>query len=111
MKSWHSSSRPSHRRLGSLNDQQTEDDRAAKLATMQQAASELHRDREGRLAAIAARDREDAELDDALRARKSKVGGRADFVNGLNRRVIGEMDLGERMSRGKSGMEREQETC
>ena len=111
MKSWHSSSRPSHRRLGSLNDQQTEDDLAAKLATMQQAASELHRDRESRLAAIAARDREDAELDDALRARKSKVGGRADFVNGLNQRVIGEMDLGERMGRGKSGMEREQETC
>jgi Pre-mRNA splicing factor/N-terminal domain of CBF1 interacting co-repressor CIR len=109
MKSWHSSSRPSHRRPGSTDDQQAEDDRAAKLATMQQAASELHQDRERRLASIAAKDQEDAERDDVLRARNSKVGGRADFVNGLNRRVIGEMDLGERMGRGKSGMERDQE--
>jgi Pre-mRNA splicing factor len=109
MKSWHSSSRPSHRRSGSTDDQQSEDDRAAKLATMQQAASELHQDRERRLASIAAKDQEDAERDDVLRARNSKVGGRADFVNGLNRRVIGEMDLGERMGRGKSGMERDQE--
>jgi uncharacterized protein (DUF3084 family) len=109
MKSWHSSSRPSHRRPGSTDDQQAEDDRAAKLATMQQAASELHQDRERRLASIAAKDQEDAERDDVLRARNSKVGGRADFVNGLNRRVIGEMDLGERIGRGKSGMERDQE--
>jgi Pre-mRNA splicing factor/N-terminal domain of CBF1 interacting co-repressor CIR len=109
MKSWHSSSRPSHRRSSSPDDQQIEGDRAAKLATMQQAASELHQDRERRLAAIAAKDQEDAEEEDASRARNSKIGGRADFVNGLNRRVIGEMDLGERMGRGKSGMEREQE--
>jgi hypothetical protein len=109
MKSWHSSSRPSHRRSSSPDDQQIEGDRAAKLATMQQAASELHQDRERRLAAIAAKDQEDAEEEDASRARNSKIGGRADFVNGLNRRVIGEMDLGERMGRDKSGMEREQE--
>jgi Pre-mRNA splicing factor/N-terminal domain of CBF1 interacting co-repressor CIR len=109
MKSWHSSGRPSHLRSGSPDGQQAEDDRATKLAAMQQAASELHQDRERRLAAIAAKDQEDAEMDDALRARNSKVGGRADFVNGLNRRVIGEIDLGERMGRGKSGMEREQE--
>lgn len=86
-----------------------EDDRANKLAAMRQAASDLDHDRERRLAAIAAKDREDAEKDDASRARNAKSGGRADFVNGLNRRVIGEMDLGERMGREKSGMEREQE--
>lgn len=114
MKSWHSSGRtPRPRSLSPHQQRQrsppAEDDRASKLAAMQQAASELDRDRERRLAAIAAKDKEEAEKDDVLRARNSKVGGRADFVNGLNRRVIGEMDLGERMGRGKSGMEREQE--
>lgn len=114
MQSWHSSGRPSQPRSYSSNREQrrspaAEDDRVVKLAAMQQAASELDQDRERRLAAIAAKDREDAERDDALRARNSKTGGRADFVNGLNRRVIGEMDLGDRMGRGKSGMERGQE--
>jgi Pre-mRNA splicing factor/N-terminal domain of CBF1 interacting co-repressor CIR len=116
MQSWHSSSRPSHPRSSSrdrsiqrMHSPTAEDDRAAKLAAMQQAASELDQDRERRLAAIAAKDRDAAERDDALRARNAKMGGRADFVNGLNRKVIGEMDLGERMGRDKSGMDREQE--
>jgi Pre-mRNA splicing factor/N-terminal domain of CBF1 interacting co-repressor CIR len=115
MQSWHSSGRSSHQRNSSSNRQPqhassfADDDRTAKLAAMQQAASELDQDRERRLAAITAKDKEDAERDDASRARNSKVGGRSDFVNGLNRRVIGEMDLGGRMGRGKSGMEREQE--
>lgn len=77
---------------------------------MQQAAADLDEDRGRRLAAIAAKDREDAEKDDASRARNARMSGKADFVNGLNRRVIGDMGLGDRMLRGKAGMEREQET-
>jgi Pre-mRNA splicing factor/N-terminal domain of CBF1 interacting co-repressor CIR len=118
MQSWHASSRPSRPRSSSRDQTiqrrhspTAEDDRAVKLAAMQQAASEIDQDRERRLAAIAAKDKETAERDDASRARNAKMGGRADFVNGLNRKVIGEMDLGERMGRGKSGMEREQEAC
>lgn len=76
---------------------------------MQQAASELDEDRERRLTAIAIKDQEDAERDDVVRARNAKMGGRADYVNGLNRRVIGEMDLGDRMGRSRSGVEHEQE--
>lgn len=76
---------------------------------MQQDASEMDQDRQRRLAAIATKDREEAELDDASRARNAKVGGRADFVNGLNRKMIGEMDLGDRMARQKSGIGREKE--
>jgi Pre-mRNA splicing factor/N-terminal domain of CBF1 interacting co-repressor CIR len=106
MQSWHSSERP--RRYCSRSPA-AEDDRVAKLAAMQQAASDLDQDRERRLAAIAAKDKTDAERDDTARARNAMYGGRADFVNGLNRKVIGEMDLGERMGRGKAGMEREQE--
>ena len=116
MKSWHSSARPSHPRAHSSGRQQrrsplAEDDRAVKLAAMRAAASELDQDREKRLAAIAAKDEEDAKKDEALRLRNSKVGGQADFVNGLKRRAMCEMDLGERMGRGKNGMEREQEAC
>ena len=114
--SWYASGRCSHptprsqspARMGQRS-LPTEDDRAARLAAMQQAASDLDQERERRLAAMTARDRETAEKDDASRARNAKSGGRADFVNGLNRKVIGEMDLGDRIGRGKSGMEREQE--
>lgn len=114
MQSWHSSDQRSQPRSRPPTRQRrpstsTEDDRAARLAAMQQAASDLDQDRGSRLAAIAAKDREDAEKDDASRARNAKFGGRAAFVDGLNRKVIGEMDLGERMGRGKAGMEREQE--
>jgi hypothetical protein len=85
-----------------------EDDKAAKLAVMQQAASELDQDRERRLAAIAAKDREEADRDAEARARNAKYGGRADFMNGLNRRA-GDMNLGDRLGRGKAGLERELE--
>lgn len=114
--SWYSSGRHSHptRRSKSpahpaRRSPPAEDGRAARLAAMQQAASELDQDRERRLAATTAKDREAAEKDDAFRAQNARSGGRADFVNGLKRKVIGEMDLGDRMGRGKSGMEREQE--
>lgn len=114
MRSWHSSgpsSRPSSRspHRGQGRSPYAQDDPAAKLAAMQQAAADLDQDRERRLAAIAAKEKEDAEKDDVSRARNSQTGGRADFVHRLNRRAIRDVDLGERMARGKSGMEREQE--
>lgn len=97
-KSWHSAAR-SQPRSGSSHHHRDyspplDDDRAAKLAAMREAASELDNDRERRLTAIAIKDHEEEEKDDAVRARNAKIGGRADYVNGLNRRVIGEMDLG-----------------
>ena len=114
--SWYSSGRYSHPTPRSQSPARplrrsppAEDDRAARLAAMQDAASELDQDRGRRLAAMTAKDREAAEKDDASRARNARLGGRADFVDGLQRKVIGEMDLGDRMGRGKSGMEREQE--
>jgi hypothetical protein len=111
MQSWHSSARPA--RPGSRspkreNASSVEDDKATKLAAMQQAASELDHDRERRLAAIAARDREEAERDAEARARNAKYGGRADFMNGMNRRA-GDMNLGDRLGRGKAGLEKELE--
>lgn len=115
MQSWHSSGSFSRPRSSTPDRQRrrsppSDDDRVAKLTAMQQAAADLDEDRGRRLAAIAAKDREDAEKDDASRARNARMSGKADFVNGLNRRVIGDMGLGDRMLRGKAGMEREQET-
>jgi hypothetical protein len=108
MQSWHSSARPSQRRSRSPVRRESgpmEDERAAKLAAMQAAASELDQDREQRLAALANKEKAEAEKDEESRKRNAKYGGRADFVNGLNRRA-GDMTLGDRIGRGKAGLER-----
>ncbi|KAI1204843.1 Pre-mRNA splicing factor-domain-containing protein [Annulohypoxylon truncatum] len=64
------------------------DERARKLAAMQEAASELDQDREKRLAAIAEKERAEREADEKARERSGKYGDR-EFVNGLRRKVIG----------------------
>jgi hypothetical protein len=84
------------------------DDRAAKLAAMQQAAADMDRDRGRRIAAAEERDKAERDADDAARARTAKDGGRGDFLSGMNRKA-GELDLADRVRRGRHGMEREQE--
>ncbi|KAI4117846.1 MAG: hypothetical protein LQ345_001995 [Seirophora villosa] len=100
-KSWHN-----HTRSPPPSSRQDLDDRAAKLAAMQQNASDLDLDREKRMAAIAENEAAEREADEAARARSAKYGGRGNFVNGLNRKA-GELDVGERMRRGRQGMGRE----
>lgn len=82
-----------------------EDDRQAKIAAMQDAASELDQVRAKRVAALDERERLEKEAEDAARAKSSKYGGKGDFVTGLNRKA-GEIDIGERMRRGRQGLER-----
>lgn len=88
----------------------TNDDgaRAKKLAAMQQAASDLDLDREKRIAAMEAREKAEREADDAARAKAARHGGKGDFVHGLNRQA-GELGLGERVRRGRGGMERDRD--
>ncbi|RMZ77343.1 hypothetical protein DV737_g4380, partial [Chaetothyriales sp. CBS 132003] len=74
------------------------DDRAARLAAMQQDASDLDQQREKRLADIAAKERADANRDEASRARNAKYGGRAEFVGAYHRKA-GDLGLAERMGR------------
>ena len=81
-------------------------DRASKLAAMQQDASQLDRDREDRLAALSEREKRDREVDEVARAKTAKYGGSGDYVNGLSRKA-GDMDLGERMRRGRGGYQKE----
>ena len=104
-KSWHNP-----RKRYSSPDQSTSeilkaDERAAKLAAMQQAASDLDQDREKRIAAIEAQDKMDREADEIARSRSARYGGKGDFVNGLNRRA-GALDIGERIRRGRGTLEK-----
>lgn len=82
------------------------DDRAAKLAAMQQAATDLDKDRENRLRALEARESAAFEAEDAARARSSKYGGKGEFMQGINRRA-GELALGDRVRRGVGGLTRD----
>ena len=65
---------------------------------MQQDASELEQQRERKLAEVGEREREDRERDDASRAKTAKYGGRADFVNKINK-TAGDLALGDRIGR------------
>ncbi|PFH62252.1 hypothetical protein XA68_14383 [Ophiocordyceps unilateralis] len=79
-----------------------EAERARKLAAMQSAASKLDEDRDARLAARAEQERAAREADDRARER----GGDRGFVNGLHRQTE-KLDLGERMGRGRQGLQRD----
>lgn len=96
-KSWHTA-RPERRRSPSPSGPPNGDDRAAKLAAMQQDASELDLQRERRLADIAERDRQQHEREEASRAKNARYGGRADFVNSFHKKA-GELTLSQRMGR------------
>ena len=98
MQSWHGSRQRSRSPARRKNDQAANDDRAARLAAMQQDATELDQQREKRLADIEARDAESRTRDDASRAQNAKYGGRASFVNDFHRKA-GDMNLSERMGR------------
>ncbi|KAL8639392.1 MAG: hypothetical protein Q9228_003570 [Teloschistes exilis] len=100
--SWHNSMR----RPSPQSSNQGSDDRASKLAAMQENASELERDRERRIAAIAEQEKAEMQADEAARSRSAKYGGKGEFVHGLNRKA-GDLDIGERMKRGRQGLGRE----
>ena len=108
-KSWHNSRR---RNTSSPEEsgrpEPKSEDREAKLAAMQSAATELDQDRAKRIAAIEEREKAEREKEDAARARSSKYGGKGDFVTGLNRKA-GEMSIGDRMKRGTHGLERDRD--
>ena len=79
--------------------------RAVRLAEMQSDANELDVQRSSRLKALREQERANLEQEDEARDRSSKYGGRGDFVHSLNRKA-GEMDVGERIKRGKGGLEK-----
>ena len=88
-----------------LKPQLKQEDKAAKLAAMMADASELENARASRLAAIENQERQRREEEEQARGKSGKYGGRGDFVHGLNRKA-GEMDIGERIKRGRGELER-----
>lgn len=82
--------------------------RADRLAAMQAAASELDVDRERRLAALEEAERAAREAEDKARQRSSKIGGDRHFMNGLQLKA-GDMDLAERLGRGKKGLVKDED--
>lgn len=80
-------------------------DKSARLAAMQADANDLDAVRSNRLAAIEERERAEREAEQKARDRSGKNGGRGDFVSGLNRKA-GEMDIGERIKRGRGNIEK-----
>ena len=84
----------------------SEDQRARKLAAMQEAAADLDQDRENRLKMLAEQESVEKQAEDAARSKTSKHGGKGSFLSGINRRV-GELGVGERISRGRVGYEKD----
>ncbi|KAL6713589.1 RNA-splicing factor [Lecanora helva] len=100
--------RPKPRRNTSSPDDDTEavaERKAAKLREMQSAANDLDDQRASRLKALQEQEGAKLEQEEKARERSSKYGGRGDFVHGLNRKA-GEMDIGERIKRGRGGFEK-----
>lgn len=75
---------------------------------MQRNADDLDRMRAERLAAADAREQAEREADEAARAQTSKSGGRGAFLSSVSRRA-GDLDLSERLRRGRGNVEKEQE--
>ncbi|KAI0204150.1 Pre-mRNA splicing factor-domain-containing protein [Astrocystis sublimbata] len=84
---------PSNDRNGGANgsgagsDTAAEEERARKLAAMQNAASDLDKDRENRLAIIEEQERQAREADNNARERAGKYADQ-EFVHGLRRKLI-----------------------
>ena len=72
---------------------------------MQSSASELDTSRSERLKIAEEQERVERVKDEKAREKNAKYGGKGDFVHGLNRQV-GEIGIGERMKRGKGGLEK-----
>jgi hypothetical protein len=77
------------------SQEELEQVRARKLAAMQEAATDLDKDRERRLAAIDESERAQREADDRARQRNKKYGGDAGFTNSLHSRAA-DMKVAER---------------
>jgi len=102
------STRPPPRRNTSSaeeNPKPKAEDKAAKLAAMQADANDLENQRTNRLAALEEQERARREAEERARERSSKYGGRGEFVHSLNRKA-GEMDIGERMQRGRGNLDK-----
>jgi len=84
--------------------------RAQKLAIAEMVsnASQMSADRAKRLAELEIREKAELEAEEKARMRSSKLGGKGEFLTGVNRKA-GDLDLGERVRRGRQTLVAERE--
>ncbi|RPB19519.1 hypothetical protein L211DRAFT_842589 [Terfezia boudieri ATCC MYA-4762] len=100
-------SRPNGQQNGT-SEADKEAERARKLAAMQANAQELDVDRQKRLAQLAEKEKAALKAEEEARKQSSRYGGKGDFMSALKKKTI-DMDLGERVRRGKGTLVRDRE--
>lgn len=75
---------------------------------MQANAQELDVDRQKRLAQLAEKEKAALKAEEEARKQSSRYGGKGDFMSALKKKTI-DMDLGERVRRGKGTLVRDRE--
>ncbi|KAG0640237.1 pre-mRNA-splicing factor Cwc25 [Tuber brumale] len=104
---------PSHHRYSELARPPADNpdaQRAQKLAIAEMAAnaSQMNADRAKRLADLDIMEKAELEAEEKARMRSSKLGGKGEFLTGVNRKA-GDLDLGERVRRGRQTLVAERE--
>ncbi|RPB00195.1 hypothetical protein L873DRAFT_1843151 [Choiromyces venosus 120613-1] len=87
-----------------------EAERAQKLAIAEMVAnaSQMNAERAQRLAELSIKEKVELEAEEKARMRSSKLGGKGEFLAGVNRKA-GDLDLGERVRRGRQTLVSERE--
>lgn len=76
------------------------EERARKLAEMQSNADQMNIDRANRLTELSEKEKVELDKEEAARIHSSKYGGKGAFLSGVNKKA-GDLDLGERVRRGR----------
>ncbi|KAK4156762.1 Pre-mRNA splicing factor-domain-containing protein [Chaetomidium leptoderma] len=90
--------RPSNGDADRDGEKAEHEERARKLAAMQEAATDLNKDREQRLALLAEQERAAQESDERARQRNKRYGGDAGFMNQLHSRAA-ELKVADRVGK------------
>ncbi|TGZ83288.1 hypothetical protein EX30DRAFT_394511 [Ascodesmis nigricans] len=96
---------PSYRdspRAGPIEEEQ-EAERQRKLAAMQSNAENMNVDRAKRIAELEAKEKAEAETEAEARMKNNRQGGKAEFLSSASKSA-GNLDLAERVRRGRQGM-------
>lgn len=70
---------------------------------MQANANQMNADRAKRLAELTVKEKAELAAEEQARLRSSKLGGKGEFLTGVNRRA-GDLDLAERVRRGRQNL-------
>lgn len=76
------------------------EERARKLAEMQANADQMNVDRAKRLTELSEKEKAELDKEEAARLHSTKYGGKGAFLSGVNKKA-GDLDLGERVRRGR----------